>query len=134
MACYVGTEMTESNLVLLFDAANPKSYSGSGNVIYNIVDTTSTGTMANGTVYTSNNAGSFSFSGSPTNGGPFIDYTINKNVPTNIATVEMVVKIKSFTGMMFGWTEMDVYLNSTRLAYNTSNSDQYGLSSATVTS
>jgi hypothetical protein len=90
--------------------------------------------MANGAVYTSNNAGIFSFSGSPTNGGPYIDYTINNNVPTNIASVEMVVKIKSFSGMLFGWTSFDVYLNGTRIGFNTANSDQYGLSTTAVNS
>jgi hypothetical protein len=53
-----------SNLVLCFDPANPKSYSGSGNTIYNAASSSNNGAIENGALYTSQLSGYFNFDGS----------------------------------------------------------------------
>jgi len=53
-----------SNLVLCFDPANPKSYSGSGNTIYNAASSSNNGAIQNGALYTSQLSGYFNFDGS----------------------------------------------------------------------
>jgi hypothetical protein len=53
-----------SNLILALDAANPKSYSGSGNTIYNLATSSNNGLVENGAIYTSQLSGYFNFDGS----------------------------------------------------------------------
>ena len=53
-----------SNLVLCFDPANPKSYSGSGNTIYNAASSSNNGAIENGALYTSQLSGYLNFDGS----------------------------------------------------------------------
>ena len=52
-----------SNLVLCFDPANPKSYSGSGNTIYDLTGRILPGALTNGPTYNSNLGGFLSFDG-----------------------------------------------------------------------
>ncbi len=53
-----------SNLILCLDPANPKSYSGSGNTIYNAASSSNNGAIENGALYTSQLSGYFNFDGS----------------------------------------------------------------------
>lgn len=52
-----------SNLVLCLDAANPKSYSGSGNTWFDITGRGNNGTLVNGPSYSSNSGGFISCDG-----------------------------------------------------------------------
>jgi hypothetical protein len=51
------------NLVLCLDAANPKSYPGSGTTWTDLSGNGNTGTLVNGVGYNSGNLGSLSFDG-----------------------------------------------------------------------
>ena len=50
-------------LVLYLDAANPKSYPGSGTTCYDLSENMNTGALINGVGYSSENKGSFTFDG-----------------------------------------------------------------------
>lgn len=52
-----------SNLIFCYDAANPKSYAGSGTTAYDVIQQV-VATVTNGATYSANNAGYFDFDGS----------------------------------------------------------------------
>ena len=63
MGVYGGPDINESGLVLCLDAANPKSYVGSGITWRDLSGRGNTGTLVNGVGYSSANKGSLSFDG-----------------------------------------------------------------------
>ena len=71
-----------SGLVLCLDAANTRSYPGSGTSWYNLAGTINTGVLTNGPTYGSTNLGSIVFDGvddyvdMPANMGSMANYTI----------------------------------------------------------
>ena len=64
MACAAGPDVSESGLVLALDAANSKSYPGSGTTWTDLTGLGNTGTLTNGPTYSSANGGSIVFDGS----------------------------------------------------------------------
>jgi len=87
MGAYVGPDITiEEGLVLNIDAANPKSYPGTGTTVANMNNSTSTpnvGTFIDGTTFSNGNAGAFNFDG--------VDDYINVSPPIPQATTEITV-------------------------------------------
>jgi hypothetical protein len=78
------SKIITDGLVLCLDAANPKSYGGSGTTWTDLSGLGNTGTLVNGVGYSSANKGSLSFDGS----NDFIDFTSDSNLlPTNGLTV-----------------------------------------------
>jgi len=63
MGAYAGPDISESGLVLALDAANTKSYPGSGTAWTDLSGNGNTGTLVNGVGYNSSNLGSLSFDG-----------------------------------------------------------------------
>jgi hypothetical protein len=63
MAVYYNTRIVTENLVLCLDAANPKSYPGSGTTWTDLSGNGNTGTLVNGVGYNSSNLGSLVFDG-----------------------------------------------------------------------
>lgn len=119
-----------SGLVLSYDAANSKSYTGAGTTWIDLTGNGNNGALTNGPTFNSANGGSIVFDGSN-------DYVLF-SAPglSSIATVEMWVKLgAAYAGKMFmGWNGYDVWCNGGNIGYNTNNSDVYGISSATATS
>lgn len=76
MALSHSPQIVRDGLVLYLDAANPKSYSGSGTSSFNLKDSSSTFTLSNGTSYSSTNNGYFTFDGVDDH----IDLGINESV------------------------------------------------------
>lgn len=62
MAVYGGPDIVTDGLVLHLDAGNRKSYSGSGNTWYSLINN-NVGTLTNGPVFDNNNQGSIFFDG-----------------------------------------------------------------------
>jgi hypothetical protein len=82
MALCYQPNIVAKDLQFAFDAANPKCYPGSGNLIYSLAGNGITGGLENGTSVSSNLAGYFAFDGSDdfisTNFQPNYDYiTVN---------------------------------------------------------
>ena len=89
-----------SNLVLCFDPANPKSYSGSGNTIYNAASSSNNGAIENGALYTSQLSGYFNFDGSndriSVTDASSINFTDNfsKLTPCKFLCLNIIVEIE----------------------------------------
>jgi hypothetical protein len=84
-------------LVLCLDAANPKSYPGSGTLWSDLSGNTFNGLLVNGAVYNSGNAGSISFDGVNDHA------TFNSPVLQNQVTVEVVVRLTGPGAFGTGW-------------------------------
>ncbi len=63
MGVYAGPDVVEDGLVLALDAANPKSYPGSGTTWFDISGNGNIGTLVNGVGYNGSNLGSLVFDG-----------------------------------------------------------------------
>ena len=63
MGVAYNSSIVTQNLVLCFDAANSKSYPGSGTTWTNLISGGSNGTLVNGVGYSGDNLGSLSFDG-----------------------------------------------------------------------
>lgn len=117
-----------NGLVLCLDAANRKSYPGSGTAWTDLSGNNNTGTLTNGPTFSGTNRGAIVFDG--------VDDYVDFFAPNlgSIATVELWCKIGSVSGkLLFGWYQYSVYCNNS-LGFNTANGDVYGISSATITS
>lgn len=93
MAIAYNPSTISQNLVLCLDAANTKSYPGSGTAWSDISGYSNNGTLTNGPTFSSTNGGNIVFDG--TN-----DYLVANNSTTfnnNIGTVEFMIFINSFT-------------------------------------
>jgi hypothetical protein len=78
-----GPDIVENGLVLYLDAANRRSYSGSGTTWVNIIDGTNNGTLTNGPTFDGVNGGSIVFDGA----NDFVDFTDSGLLPTAGLTV-----------------------------------------------
>jgi hypothetical protein len=63
MAVYAGPEIVNDGLAVLLDAANAKSYPGSGTTWTDVSGNNNNATLVNGVGYDSNNGGSLTFDG-----------------------------------------------------------------------
>jgi hypothetical protein len=78
-----GPDIVENGLVLYLDAANRRSYSGSGTAWANIIDGTNNGTLTNGPTFDGGNGGSIVFDGV----NDFVDFSDSGLLPTAGLTV-----------------------------------------------
>lgn len=129
MAFIHSPRVVTNGLQLYLDAANIKSYPGSGTTWKNLGIENPSGSLVNGPTFDSGNWGSIAFDG--TN-----DYAtfFAPNITTT-ATVEMWAKIGAgySNKMFFGWLFHSIYCVNGAIGYNTGNGDSYGISSTTVT-
>lgn len=82
MALYHSPQISLDGLVLCLDAANPKSYPGSGNTLFDLSGNGNNGTLVNGVGYSGDNLGSLSFDG--TNDNVSIPNPITSNLPYTV--------------------------------------------------
>jgi len=122
-----GPKIVRSGLVLHLDAADRKSYPGSGTVWRDLSGNSSNATLTGfgvQTIFNSDKGGNIIFDGSDDRG----DITV-KNL-SSTATIEMWCKIG--TGLAnkipFGWNAYAVWCKESRLGFNTGNNDDYGIS------
>jgi hypothetical protein len=130
MAFNYSPKTITDGLVLYLDAANTRSYPGSGTVWSDLSRGGNNGTLTNGPTFNSGNGGSIVFDGV----NDYADF-FAPNLGTT-TTVEMWVKLGAgYSGkMFFGWGIYDVWCGSGHLGYNTGNGDIYGISSSTISS
>ena len=130
MALSHSPSIVTDGLVLCLDAANRKSYPGTGTVWNNMVGNVGA-TFQNGPTFNSSNLGTVSFDGTDDQ-IPFFAPNLS-----SVATVEMWAKIgNNWNGkMFFGWNCYDVWTGGvSALGFNTGNGDVYGINSATLSS
>ena len=125
-----GPNVVNSGLVLYLDAANNKSYPGSGTAWTDLSNSGNNITLTNGPTFSSTNNGNISFDGV----NDYADfYAPNLGTTT---TIELWCKLgAAYSGtMMFGWNLYDVWCYNGAMGFNTGNGDVYGISSANVSS
>ena len=115
MAIHYNSKISTDGLVLCLDAANRKSYPGSGTTWTDLSGRGNTGTLVNGVGYNSGNLGSLSFDGVNDN----ISFVSNPSL-TNQVTFETWVKLSSTTPNGLGtiFSRETVGDGSYRMLYN----------------
>jgi hypothetical protein len=129
--------VNSNGLAINLDATNYNSYNGTGTVWHNLaslgVDTAMV-TAGGGIPWSNTYTGAFLINGT-TSTGYFPVYAASQGSLGSTATVELWANIQAFSGgMLFGWQGYNIWTNSGAMGYNTFASDQYGISSAQVTS
>jgi hypothetical protein len=127
---YNPSSVIDNSLVLHLDAANPRSYPGSGSTWLDMSQYVNNCTLYNSPTFSTSNNGIFNFDAT----NDYADF-FAPNLTTT-ATIEMWCKIgAAYANKMFmGWGSYDVYCGNSNIGYNTGNGDVYGISSATVSS
>jgi hypothetical protein len=114
-------------LSLYTDAVNTRSYIGSGTTVNGLVSGIGL-TLVNGVGFGTTGTNYFIFDGTNDN------ITFSTPNPGTILSIELWAKIKLFNGgMIFGFNLYDVWTADGRIGFNTSQGDQYGISSTQVT-
>ena len=114
-------------LSLYTDAANTRSYIGSGTTVNGLVSGIGL-TLVNGVGFGTTGTNYFILDGTNDN--------ITFSTPNHgtILSIELWAKIKLFNGgMIFGFNLYDVWTADGRIGFNTARGDQYGISSTQVT-
>jgi len=94
MGVAYNSRIVTENLVLCLDAANSKSYPGSGTTWTDLSGNNNHGTLTNGVSYTDNNRGALSFDG--VDDGVNIPHNSNIDIRNQI-TIECLFYLNSFT-------------------------------------
>lgn len=129
MAVFSGPEILNAGLIVHLDAANYRSYPGSGMTWNDLSGNGHNGTLINGVGYSSNDNGSLVFDGA----NDFIQLTIPNIAAYNTITISAFIKNKSFFGkMFFGFTSYDVYMSNGTLGFNNAASNVIGISATEV--
>jgi hypothetical protein len=131
MGFYRGPRVVTDGLVLYLDAANTKSYPGTGTTWGDISRGGNNGTLVNGPTFDSGNGGSIIFDG--------VDDYANIPIPSvnsyNTITICGFIKWLSYGSDMFlGMTTYDVWTAGNCLGFNNGASNVIGINAATVTS
>lgn len=128
MALAHSPSIVTDGLVLCLDAANTKSYPGSGATWTDLSGKSSAVSLVNLPTFTSSNTGAIVFNGTT----QYADLSVT-GIST-VCTVEFFAYFTDLTNRMpFGWNQYDVFSSTSGLGYNTGSGDTYGFSAAQVT-
>jgi hypothetical protein len=103
MSVFSGPNVVTDGLVLCIDAANPKSYPGSGTTWFDVSGNRNNGTLVNGVGYTSANSGSMVFDGV----NDYVTHTSNLTALDSITnsspfTFSSTFKLNAFPAVQVG--------------------------------
>jgi hypothetical protein len=119
-----------SGLVLCLDAADKKSYPGSGTTWYDRSGNSNHATLVGGPVFSSDNQGILTFDGVD----DYATVPCSQLVGKATTTIDMYTKWRSKTGgMFFGFTTYNIWTSSDTLGYNNGASNVIGIPASTVT-
>ncbi len=93
MAPNYGPKVVTNGLVLSLDAANPKSYSGTGSVWNDLSGTNNNGTLVNNVGFSSNNSGSLVFDGVD----DYCDVGVSSTLKPSYITVSSWIKFNAIS-------------------------------------
>jgi len=128
MATGYSPKIVTDGLVLALDAANTKSYPGTGTNWKDLSGNGYNGTLTNSPTYNSDFVGHINLDGA--NDHVVVSSWDNSGT---VQSVEMWSRWRSGAGHMFvGFTTYDIWTSNSHLGFNTGNSDVYGISSTQV--
>lgn len=128
MALGHGASIVRSGLIAKFDAANIKSYAGTGTVWTDLSGLGNNATLVNGASYSNNG---ITFDGI----NDYADIPIPLALSYSTVTISGLIKWNTFNaGMFLGFTTYDIWTQSNCLGYNNGASNVVGINAATVTS
>ena len=123
-----GASVVRSGLIAKFDAANIKSYAGTGIVWKDLSGLGNNATLFNGASYSNNR---ITFDGI----NDYADIPIPLALSYSTVTISGLIKWNTFNaGMFLGFTTYDIWTQSNCLGYNNGASNVVGINAATVTS
>lgn len=123
-----GASIARSGLIAKFDAANIKSYAGTGTVWTDLSGLGNNATLFNGASYSNNG---ITFDGI----NDYADIPIPLALSYSTVTISALIKWNTFnSGMFLGFTTYDIWTSSNCLGYNNGASNVVGINAATVTS
>jgi len=123
-----GASIVRSGLIAKFDAANIKSYPGTGTAWTDLSGLGNNATLVNGASYSNNG---ITFDGI----NDYADIPIPLALSYSAVTISGLIKWNTFnSGMFLGFTTYDIWTASNCLAYNNGASNVVGINAATVTS
>ena len=107
-----GKKIITDGLVFYMDAANKRCYPGSGTTVNNLIDSNS-GTLLNGTAFSTNNNGYFDFDGTNDyiNFGDSDTYTFGDGSTDSTMTVSAWVNIDDASGFSMASKYFDYAFN-----------------------
>jgi len=143
MAKFNGPKIVTNGLVLYLDAANIRSYPGSGTVWTDLSGLGNNGSLVNGPTFDANNAGSIVFDGTDdvitcgTTTPPSGDLSVFSWIyPTSFNNTWNIIVTKWFpTGSDFHWALKSNLNNGTNIRqnlYTTSKNDIYGTTTFSI--
>lgn len=107
MSIYSGPEIVNDGLVLHLDAANPRSYPGTGTTWFDLSPAGNNGTLVSGTSFTSSNNGAFVFDGMD-NG---VEITSPQVYGGSFTLIVWFNSIDDSRGILFGNYDTDIDIN-----------------------
>lgn len=126
MAFYRGPNVVTNGLVLSLDAANPKSYPGSGTTWNDLSGNNITGSLINGPTFNTSNGGNFGFVTD--------DYVVmeeNSSLNTQTPSVEVWIKTNATTQNGFWFekgtvnSQYSLFQEGSTIVWRQSNRSQY---------
>jgi hypothetical protein len=130
MACNYQNKIVTSGLVVCLDAANKRSYPGTGTIWYDRSSNNNHATLVAGPVYSGINQGTIAFDGTD----DYASVPCSQLTGRNTTTLDMYANWRSLDARMFcGFTTYTVYTPGGALGYNNGASNCLGISAATVT-
>ena len=103
MSVYGGPDIVTDGLVLYLDAANTKSYPGSGIKWYDLSGYNNTFTLVNNPTFSTDDGGSLNFNGASAQGGnnQYAVSDSNFTVPSSVVSVQFFIKRNAITSSNF---------------------------------
>ena len=130
MACNYQNKIVTSGLVVCLDAANKRSYPGTGTIWYDRSSNNNHATLVAGPVYSGINQGTIAFDGTD----DYVSVPCSQLTGRNTTTLDMYTNWRSLDARMFcGFTTYTVYTPGGALGYNNGASNCLGISAAAVT-
>lgn len=117
MAYSYGPTIVKNGLVLAYDAANPRSYPGSGDLWTDLSGNRNSGSIKNGPVFSTSNGGIFTFDGSD----DYVDPIFNNGGEIPKITVNTWIRVSSFSTGWFNQTVINSWFGRWQLEIRNSD-------------
>jgi hypothetical protein len=124
-----GPHIVTDGLMFYFDAANFKSYPGTGTTWLSVTKDQTAGTLENSPTFNTYNAGAITLDGI----NDYVQVDNFDNTASTIYSFDMFVRWRvSDNSIFMGFTTYDIWTGDNHLGFNTGGGDVYGINSTQV--